>query len=173
MARTTDQPSASPRPNVATAQPDTIGSGPFDGQDQHGEAGRLSGNAERRGSLTTVRNKPNNDRDGERGNVDRRDDRVLGANRDGKNQHDGDTDRSARGEQPPVLPAGLDTFAPVLEAWKQVFRSWSELTETMVKAQQDAFADLIGAANTTAKALASSGPGTTASTPDRIEHDGR
>jgi hypothetical protein len=76
----------------------------------------------------------------------------------------------------------------VLEAWKQVFKSWSELAETMVKAQQDAFASMIGAANTTAKnisvgdrrngELAFSGSRTTASrttasTPDRIEHDRR
>jgi hypothetical protein len=80
----------------------------------------------------------------------------------------------------------VDAFAPVLEAWKQVFKSWSELTETMVKAQQDAFATMIGAANTTAKditdikvgdrrdgGLAFSGSRTTASTPDRIEHNGR
>jgi hypothetical protein len=56
----------------------------------------------------------------------------------------------------------------------------------MVKAQQDVFASMIGAANTTAKditnikvgdrrtgELAFSGSRTTASTPDRIEHDRR
>ena len=45
----------------------------------------------------------------------------------------------------------MDAFAPALEAWKQLFKPWSELAETMVKAQQDAFAGMIGAANTTAK----------------------
>ena len=40
----------------------------------------------------------------------------------------------------------LDAYAPVLEAWKQVFQSWSELAETMVKAQQQSFAAMIGAA---------------------------
>jgi hypothetical protein len=39
----------------------------------------------------------------------------------------------------------MDAFAPVLEAWTQVFKSWSELAETMVKAQQDAFAGMISA----------------------------
>lgn len=71
----------------------------------------------------------------------------------------------------------------MLEAWKQVFKAWSELAETMVKAQQDTFASMIGAANTTAKdtkvgdrrngELAFSGARSTASTPDRIEHDRR
>ena len=79
--------------------------------------------------------------------------------------------------------AGMDAFAPVLEAWKQVFKSWSELAETMVKAQQDAFANMISAANTTAKNInvgdrqdrepAFSGSHTAASTPDRIERDRR
>jgi hypothetical protein len=71
----------------------------------------------------------------------------------------------------------------VLEAWKQIFTSWSELAQAMVKAQQDAFASMISAANTTAKdvnigdrrngELAFSGSRTTASTPDRIERDRR
>jgi hypothetical protein len=92
-------------------------------------------------------------------------------------------EQDSRREQGPALTAGLDTFAPVLEAWKQVFKSWSKLTETMVKVQQDAFASMTGAANTTAKDItlgenrsgedAFSGSRTTASTPDRIERDRR
>ena len=77
----------------------------------------------------------------------------------------------------------MDAFAPVLEAWTQVFKSWSELTETMVKVQQDAFASMISGASAQAKDFnlgqngsaqrAFSGSRTTASTPDRIEHDRR
>jgi len=80
----------------------------------------------------------------------------------------------------------VDAFAPVFEAWKQVFKSWSELAEATMKVQHDAFASMIGAANATAKdiknikvgdhrddELAFSGARTTASTPDRIEHDRR
>ena len=94
-----------------------------------------------------------------------------------------DAEQGSRREQPPALSAGLDAFAPVLEAWKQIFTSWSELAQAMVKVQQDAFASMISAANTTAKdvnvgdrrngELAFSGSRTTASTPDRIEHDRR
>jgi len=57
------------------------------------------------------------------------------------------------------------------------------LAQTMVKAQQDAFANMISAADTTARninvddrpdsELAFSGSRTTASTPDRIERDRR
>jgi hypothetical protein len=92
-------------------------------------------------------------------------------------------DRDDWSQQPPMPSAGMDAFAPVLEAWKQVFKSWSELAETMVKAQQDAFASMISAANTTAKninvgdrpdsELVFSGSRTTASAPDRIERDRR
>ena len=78
----------------------------------------------------------------------------------------------------------MDTFAPVLEAWKQVFTSWAQLTETMVKVQQDAFASMISGANAQAKDLNlgenrnserafSSGSRTTASTPERIDRDRR
>ena len=41
----------------------------------------------------------------------------------------------------------------MLEAWKQVFKSWSELAETMVKVQQDVYASMIGKTNAHAKDL--------------------
>jgi hypothetical protein len=204
MARTTNRPSTAIRPDTATARLDTNGSGSFDGPDQRGENGHLGDNAERRENLTALRDEQDNDRTDsldnrdesrtnrdERGNRNRRDDRGFGDNRDQRTPRYGDTEQGSRREQPQSPSAGLDTFAPVLEAWKQVFKSWSELTETMVKAQQDAFASMIGAANTTAKnindikvgdrhndELAFSGSRstaarTTASTPDRIEHDRR
>jgi hypothetical protein len=190
MARTTNRPSTATRPNAATAPSDTNGSGSFDEQDQRGEGGRLGDNTERRENLTSVRDEPDNERgdsrenrDDERGNRNGRDDRAFGENRDERTPRDGDAEQGSRREQSPTLSAGLDAYAPVLEAWKQVFKSWSELAETMVKAQQDAFASMIGAANTTAKninvgdrrngELAFSGSRTTASTPDRIEHDRR
>ena len=77
----------------------------------------------------------------------------------------------------------MDTFAPVLEAWKQVLKSWSELTETMVKVQQDAFASMVKEPNGHGKDLnlgengngerAFSGSRNTASTPERIDRDRR
>jgi hypothetical protein len=200
MARTTDQPSTANRRNTATAQPASSLSDSFDEQDRRGGDGQLGDNAERRENLTAVRDERDNDRNDsrenrddsrenrdERGNFNRRDDRggrEVGENRGERNQRqDGYAGQGSRREQPPALSAGWDAFAPVLEAWKQVFKSWSELAETMVKVQQDAFASMIGAANPTAKdiilgdrrngELAFSGSRTTASTPDRIEHDRR
>jgi hypothetical protein len=77
----------------------------------------------------------------------------------------------------------MDAFAPMLEAWKQVFKSWSELTETMVKVQQDAFASMVSGANAHTKDLnlgenrngerAFSGPPILASTPESIDRDRR
>jgi len=196
MARTTNRPSTATRPNAATASPDINVSGSFDEQDQRGEGSRLGDNTERRENLTSVRDEPDNERgdfrdnrddsrenrDDSRENHNGRDDRPFGENRDERTPRDGDTEGSRR-EQSPTLSAGMDAFAPVLEAWKQVFTSWSQLAETMVKAQQDAFAGMISAANATAKninvddrpdsELIFSGSRTTASTPDRIERDRR
>jgi hypothetical protein len=192
MARTTNRPSTATRPNAATASPDINGSGSFDEQDQRGEGSRLGDNTERRENLTSVRDEPDNERGDFRDNRDdsrenrdergNRNGRAFGESRDERTPRDGDAEQGSRREQPPIS-AGFDAFAPVLEAWKQVFKSWSELAETMVKAQQDAFAGMISAANTTAKDInvgdrpdsefAFSGSRTTASTPDRIERDRR
>ena len=183
MARTTDQPSTATRRNTATAQPDTNLSDSFDEQDRQGGDGQLGSNAERRESLTAVRDKRDNEgndssenRD-EGGNLNRRDDRGFGENRDERSQHEGYAEQGSRLGQRPAPSAGLDAFTPVLEAWQQVFKSWSELAESMVKVQQDAFAGMIGAANTTAKdvnvgdrrngELAFSGSRTTASSVGR------
>ena len=190
MARTTDQPSTANRRNTATAQPATSLSDSFDEQDRPGGDGQLGDNGERRESLTAVRDKPDNNRndsrdnqDDKRGNLNRRDDRGVGENRDERTPRVGDAEQGSRPGQPSALSAGLDVFTPVLEAWQQIFTSWSELAQAMVKVQQEAFASMIGAANTTAKdinvgdrrngELAFSGSRTTASTPDRIEHDRR
>ena len=198
MARTTDQPSTANRRNTATAQPATSLSDSFDEQDRPGGDGQLGDNGERRESLTAVRDEQDNnrndsrndprDRDDKLGNLNRGDDRGVGENRDERTPRVGDAEQGSRREQQPALSmpapsAGLDAFAPVLEAWQQIFTSWSELAQAMVKVQQEAFASMIGAANTTAKdinvgdrrngELAFSGSRTTASTPDRIEHDRR
>ncbi len=128
MARTTDRPSAAIRPNAARAQLDTDGPGTFDGPDQRGERGRLGDNARRRANLTAVRDEQDNDR----------------------NEHsprDTDVEQRSRRDLQPTPSAGLDALAPALEAWKQVFKSWSELTETVMKAQQDAFASMLDAAD--------------------------
>jgi len=174
---------------------DANGPGSFDAHDQRGENSQgennqVGANAERRENLTAVQDKPDNDRGDSRENRDdsreyrreSRGGREFGESREERTQHDGYTEQGSRREQPPIS-AGLDAFTPVLEAWKQVFKSWSELAETMVKAQQDAFASMISAANTTAtnidvgdrpdNELAFSGSRTTASTPDRIERDRR
>jgi hypothetical protein len=186
MAQTTNQPSAATRPNTATAQLDTNGLDAVDQQNQRGENGQVGEGAERRENLPGVRDERDNEPDDSRKNHDERSnfDREYGENRSERTRYDGDAEQDSR-EQPPVLSAGMDAFAPVFEAWTQVFKSWSELAETMVKAQQDVFASMIGAANMTAKdipdikvgdrngELAFSGSRTTASTPDRIEHDRR
>jgi hypothetical protein len=183
MARTYQPSTATQRKTAATTPLDTNTPGSFDGQDQRGENGQLGDNAERRENLSSVRDEPDNDGNDYRENRDdsreSRGGREFGESRD---KRDGDAEQGSRREQPPIS-AGMDAFAPVLEAWKQVFKSWSELAETMVKAQQDAFAGMISAANTTAKdinvgdrpdsELAFSGSRTTASTPDRIERDRR
>jgi hypothetical protein len=176
MARTIDQPTAAIRPKTARARQDTNGTGTFDGPNQRDENSQLGDNAERRENLTAVRSEQDNDRDESRENRGERD------------QRDGDAEQGSRREQWSAPSAGLDVFAPVLEAWKQVFTSWSELTDTMVKAQQAAFAGMIGAANATARNIKvgerrdgepafsgsrSTPSRTTASRPDRIEHDRR
>jgi len=199
MART-NQPSPASQRKTATTPLDTNGTNSFDAQDQRdensqgqnnrGENNQVGDNAERRENLTAVQDKPDNDRDDSRENRDdsreyrreSRGGREFGESRDERTQHDGYTEQGSRREQPPIS-AGLDAFTPVLEAWKQVFKSWSELAQTMVKAQQDAFASMISATNTTAKninvadrpdsELAFSGSRTTTSTPDRIERDRR
>jgi hypothetical protein len=191
MARTTNQPSTATRRNTAKTRADTNGRGSFDEQDQRREDNQLGDNDERRENLNAVRDEQdderNNSRDDrdERRNFNGRDDREFGESRDRDERRDSSEyiEQDSRREQLPAMSAGLDTFAPVLEAWQQVFKSWSELTETMVKAQQDAFASMISGANTHAKGLnlgengngelAFSGSRTTASTPDRIERDRR
>ena len=187
MART-NQPSAATQRTTATTPMDADGPGSFDAHDQRGENSQgennqVGDNAERRENLTAVQDKPDIDRDDSREyRRESRGGREFGESREERTQHDGYTEQGSRREQPPIS-AGLDAFTPVLEAWKQVFKSWSELAETMVKAQQDAFASMISAANTTAtninvgdrpdSELAFSGSRSTASTPDRIERDRR
>jgi hypothetical protein len=180
MARTTNRPATETRPNTATTPLDSNSAGLFDQQDQRGEDRQYDDSTERRENLTVARDQPDND-----GNVSRenRGGQEFGDSRDERKQYDGDAEQGSRRAE---HSAGVDAFAPVLEAWKQVFKSWSELAETMVKAQQDAFATMIGAANTTAKditdikvgdrrdaELAFSGSRTARSRPDRIEHDRR
>jgi hypothetical protein len=189
MARTTNQPSTATRRNTAKTRAETNGRGSLDEQDQRNEDNQLGGNDERRENLAAVRDEQDDDRNDsrddrdERGNFNGRNDREFGVRRD-RDERRGSgeyAEQDSRREQGPALSAGLDTFAPVLEAWTQVFKSWSELTETMVKVQQDAFASMLGAGNAHAKdislgdhrdgELAFSGSRATASTPDRIERD--
>ncbi len=191
MARTTNQPSTAIQRISSKEAVVAKGSGSLDEQNQRSEDGQLGGNDERRENLTAVRDEPDNERNDsranrdERGNVNGRDDREFGGRRDRDERGDrrAYAEQDSRREQQQALPAGMDAFAPVLDAWQQIFKSWSELAETMVKVQQDAFASMIGAANTSAKditlgghrkdELVFSGSRTTAATPDRIEHDRR
>ena len=178
MARTTSQPATATRRNTRTTQPDTNRLSPLDKQDQDS---RTDGNDERREGLSAVREEQNTDRDNSS------DERGFGENRNresaSRNERDEYDEEGTRREQrPATLAASMDTFTPMLEAWKQVFKSWSELTETMVKVQQDAFASMVSGANAHTKELnlgenrngerALSGP-PTASTPERIDRDRR
>jgi len=170
------QPSAATQRKTPTTPP---GPDPFDAQDQRAETGQVGGNTERRENLTAVQDQPDNDRGDFRATSG---DREFGKDRDERKQHEGFTERGSWSVQPPTPPVGVDVFAPVLEAWKQVFKSWSELAQTMVKAQQDVFAGMISAADTTARNInvgdrpdaefAFSGAHTTASA-DRIERNRR
>lgn len=182
MARTINQPSAATR-RTGGGQPAPGARG------QRNQDGQLDDDERREGPTATrderddERNDSRESRD-ERENGNDRNDRQFGENRDrgGQGQRGGYTEQSSP-PQRPAMSAGVGTFAPVLEAWTQVFKAWSEITETMVKAQQEAFASIISTANATAtdstlddhrsddRAL--SGARTTASTPDRIEHDRR
>ena len=188
MARTTNQPSTATRRNTAKTRADTNGRGSFDEQDQRNEDNQLGDNDERRENLAAVRDEQDDERNNSRDDRDERGNfngREFGESRDRDERRDSGeyAEQDSRREQGPALTPGLDSFAPVLEAWKQVFKSWSELTETMVKVQQDAFASMISGANTHAKNLnlgenrngerAFPGSLTTASTPDRIERDRR
>ncbi len=176
MTRTTNQP-----PTATNAR------GSYDEQDRQGEDGRLGDNDERRENLSAVRDEQDNERNDSRDNRDERRDVYGRDERFGEDRERRDrgeyAEQDARPEQQQAPAAGMDVIAPVLEAWKQVFTSWSELAEAMLKVQQDAFASMIGGANAYAKdirlgdhrkgELAYSGSRTTASTPDRIEHDRR
>ena len=191
MARTTDQPATATRRNGRTTRSDTNG---LSSLDERNQDSRLDDNDERREGPSSVREVQSTDRDNSR------DERELGENRDrderestGRNQRSenqrseagGYNEEGARREQQPAaLAASMDTFTPMLEAWKQVFTSWAQLTETMVKVQQDAFASMISGANAHAKDLNlgenrnserafSSGSHTAASTPERIDRDRR
>ena len=186
MARTTDQPATATRRNNPTSPSNTNGHGSLDEQNQDR---RLDDNDERREGPNSVRDEQSTDRDNSR------DERKFGENRDrderestGRNQRseagEYNQERARREQQPATPAAGMDTFTPVLESWKQVFTSWAQLTETMVKVQQDAFASMISGANAHAKDLNlgenrnsehvfSSGSRTTASTPERIDRDRR
>jgi hypothetical protein len=187
MARSTNQPSTATQRNTAKTRAET---GPLDEQNQRSEDKQLDDNDERRENLTAVRDEQADERNDSRderenANANRRDEREFGENRDRDERRDSGeyAEQDSRREQLPAMSAGIDTFAPVLEAWQQVFKSWSDLTEAMVKVQRDAFASMTGAGNTTAKDItlgenrsgedAFPGSRTTASTPDRIERDRR
>jgi hypothetical protein len=181
MARTTGQPSTARR-NTRTTRSDTNELGPLDEQNHDS---RLDGNDEPREGLSAVHDEQNTDRNNSS------DERGFGESRDrderestSRNEGGQYNEEGARREQrPATLTAGMDTFAPMLEAWKQVFKSWSELTETMVKVQQDVYASMVSGAKAHTKELnlgenrngerAFSGPRTTASTPERIDRDRR
>jgi len=178
MARTTGQPSTATRRNTRTTQPATKGLGSADEQTQDT---RTDGDDERREGLSAVYDEQNTDRDNsdERGFSENRD----RDERESTSRNEYNEEGARRDQRPATLAAGMDAFAPMLEAWKQVFKSWSELTETMVKVQQDAFASMVSGAKAHTKELnlgenrngerAFSGPRTTASTPERIDRDRR
>jgi hypothetical protein len=210
MARTINQPSWATRPDTDIAQPQTDPRGPLDEQDQREEQNQSGDNDVRRQqSLTAVRDERDDSRENDSRENDSRQnggDREVGGGRDdrkfgdkrgfGENRDRGEQDQlGERGEQdsrrgPWQSTAGadvyalvLDAYAPLLEAWKQVFQSWSELAETTVKAQQQSFAAMMGAAKPNIKdimdgehrgrehALSGAGPGPAG--PDRVDHNRR
>ncbi|MDQ2792178.1 MAG: hypothetical protein DLM60_03460 [Pseudonocardiales bacterium] len=183
MARITDRPSSASRRSTGTDVSATNGPDPFDDQGQreeHSQLANLGDNDEgREQGLITEGGKNRNHLGENRG------DREFGENRERpeRGQLGERAEQGLRREQRPAMSSGFDTFAPVLGAWNQVFASWCELAGTMVKAQQQTFASMIGAASPHAKDSTSgehrsrdhvsTGSRTKASTPDQIEHDRR
>lgn len=176
MARTPTKSSTTTSRNTGSLQPQTAPDDSLDEQDRRTED-RQSGD-----------NRSDNLGHDERGEglTAAHDDRRT----DSRENDDAreDTDRLDKNREQPAMAAGMDTFTPVLEAWKQVFRSWSDLTETMVKVQRDAFASMMGAAEMHARDITQNdrrttdhtddadrtvGSSATASTPDRIERNRR
>lgn len=189
MARTPTKASTTTGRNTAAPQPQTTPDGPLDKQDGRTEDRQPSDNLNDNGSDNRSDNLGHNER--REGLTAVHDDRRTDSreNDDAREDTDRfDNRRSDENREQPAMAAGMDTFTPVLEAWKQVFRSWSELTETMVKVQRDAFASMMGAADIHARDITLNGRRTTdrtdgadrtvgssatASTPDRIEGNRR
>ena len=196
MARTPIQPSTATQRNTASATPDIDARGPLDEQDQRSDNNEYSdnteysGNNERRESgLTSVRDEPAHHAQRATTADDRRnrDERTFGEKRGFGQSGDSRGQFGERGEQDsrraPWATSGAEAYAPVLDAWKQVFQSWSELAETMVKVQQQSFAAMMGATQATAKNLtngdrgdrepALSGARSDSPASDQIDHDRR
>jgi hypothetical protein len=190
MARTPTKASTTAGRNTTAApQPQTTPDGPLDKQDGRTEDRQPSDNRNDNGSDNRSDNLGRNER--REGLTAVHDDRRTDSreNDDAREDTDRfDDRRSDENREQPAMAAGMDTFTPVLEAWKQVFRSWSELTETMVKVQRDAFASMMGAADIHARNITLNDRRTTdrtdgadrtvwssatASTPDRIEGNRR
>ena len=181
MARTTDQPARATRRRTTAATSETRGLGSHDEHDQDDRSGANDQRHEGRTTLQDDQRDNAHDYRDERESSNGRLDSESDENRRDEHRDSGEhTEASTSMPQAAAIPAA---YAPVLEAWKQVFTSWSELTETMMKAQQDTFASMINGANAHAKDLklgerqnggrAFSGSRTAASTSDRVDHDRR
>ena len=192
MARTTNQPSTATRPNTATAQLDT--NGPDARSTSRTSGARTVRSARTPNAARTcppcgtsgTTNPTTPARTTTSAGTSTAVDREFGENRERAHAVRRGRRAGFTLSSRPCSPQAWTPLRPCSRPGQQVFKSWSELAETMVKVQQDVFASMIGAANTTAKditdikvgdrrngELAFSGSRTTASTPDRIEHDRR
>lgn len=197
MARTTDQPGTATQPTTATAKAETDARDPRDEQNKRDEQNQYgeNNNDRREYGLSSVRDEQDqrgDNRDShsdrsdriDRENRENRDERTFGEKRGFGENRDRREQFSERGEQDsPWATSGAEMYAPVLDAWKQVFQAWSELAETMVKTQQQSFASMMGATQATAKNLtngghrnrerALSGARSDSRAADQIDHDRR
>ncbi len=158
MVRTTDTPT------IATQRGSrTNGNGALDEkveQVQRGEHDRRDDDAERRDQSPTSRRGGHDHLDEGRNARDVSDIRKPGSDRDSDDSDhergfDGDRDirdsaekRRVGSDRDSNTSDAADVVAPVLVAWKQVFASWVQLADSMARAQQQTFGQLLGGAGT-------------------------
>ncbi len=158
MVRTTDTPT------IATQRGSrTNGNGALDEkveQVQRGEHDRRDDNAERPDQGPTSQRGGHDHFDDGRDNRDVSDSRERGADRDSndidhkrgfggdRDIRDSDQKRGVASDRDSNSSDAADVFAPVLGAWNQVFASWVQLADSMAKAQQQAFGQMLGGAGT-------------------------
>ena len=160
MVRTTDTPTMTIRRGSRTN-----GNGALDEMAEQAQHDRRDDSAERRDQGST------SERGGHDHLDDGRDDRDVSDNRERRVNRDSNDSDHKRGfggdhdirdsDQKRAVGSGRDSnssdasdvFAPVLDTWKQMFASWVQMADSMAKAQQQAFGQVLGGAGTRAEGI--------------------